>query len=291
MKLEDFEVLWIARYDYHPGWKMKIPHSHNYYQMIYVIDGEGEHVLGKTTYSMGPSRLYFIKPYLSHQITKVVDRDLKTYDIKFKVDDSELSVLLDLIPPVISLSSKKISSLLKEIRYEGLKKKSYYKEISSAYLIQTLLFILRFIEVGKTDKPSLELYELFSIDESNKLCNSVVDFIQHHYQEDLTLDLISESLGYNPSYICQVTKKYLGISPMRFLNTYRIHKSKELIRYSDYSLKQIAEMVGFKTIHHFTRLFNEVEGLSPGKWREKEKEGIKKNVFLNEKFTNKNYFS
>ncbi len=290
LKTEDFQVLWVARYDYPPGWKMKYPHNHNYYQMIYVTEGEGEHLIGDATYVMRPARLYFIKPFLSHQITKVTESDLITYDLKFRVNDPRISAALDQLPMVTFLPDTKILDLFKTLREEWLEKKTYYKELASVYLIQIILNVLRLLEADK-EIPYLELHELVSIADSNKPCNLIIDFIQKHYQEDLTLKQISESLGYNPSYICQVTKKMMNLSIMRFLNIYRIHKSKDLIRYSDYSLKQIATMVGFKTVHHFTRLFKEVEGTSPAKWREewreKEKQGIRKDVFLNERFKNK----
>jgi AraC-like DNA-binding protein len=55
---------------------------------------------------------------------------------------------------------------------------------------------------------------------------------------------------------------------MRYLLECRIEQAKELISYSDYALKEIAERVGFKNIHHFTRVFSEITGVSPGLWRQ-----------------------
>jgi AraC-like DNA-binding protein len=68
-----------------------------------------------------------------------------------------------------------------------------------------------------------------------------------------------------------------------------VARAKELIEYSDYALKEIAEAVGFKTVHHFTRTFTATEGLSPGAWRRKYLEGIRKDVCINPSFSNMNW--
>lgn len=51
-----------------------------------------------------------------------------------------------------------------------------------------------------------------------------------------------------------------------------------------------ATITGFKTIHHFTRMFHNLEETTPGQWREREKEGIRKGIFLNDTFKNENIF-
>lgn len=140
----------------------------------------------------------------------------------------------------------------------------------------------------KSSTEELELGQTVEGDESRNMCQSVIAYIKKHYKEELTLTAIADSLGYNQSYICQVFRKKLKYTPMRYLYLYRIEKAKELIAYSDFDLKQIASITGFKTIHHFTRLFHDTEGISPGQWREKEKAGIRKGVFIDDSFKNQN---
>jgi len=123
--------------------------------------------------------------------------------------------------------------------------------------------------------------------ESELLCNAVFKYIKKHYKEEMALRSLADALGYNQSYIGQAFKHNTKTTPVRFLYSYRIAKAKELIAYSDYNLKEIATITGFKTIHHFARMFHNLEGVTPGQWREREKEGIRKGIFLNESFENK----
>ena len=52
-------------------------------------------------------------------------------------------------------------------------------------------------------------------------------------------------------------------------------------------LKEIAEQVGFQTVHHFTRHFTAAEGSSPAAWRREYLGGIRKDVYINPKFENR----
>jgi AraC-like DNA-binding protein len=65
-----------------------------------------------------------------------------------------------------------------------------------------------------------------------------------------------------------------------------VEKACELMIYSDYSLKQISEMTGFKSIHHFSRVFREQKGISPGQFCRMEREGIRKDVYIDDSFDN-----
>jgi transcriptional regulator GlxA family with amidase domain len=60
-----------------------------------------------------------------------------------------------------------------------------------------------------------------------------------------------------------------------------------LIRYSDYELKRIAEMTGFATVHHFTRIFTKLAGLPPGQWRHHERSSGSEDVVLQPGFVNR----
>ena len=75
--------------------------------------------------------------------------------------------------------------------------------------------------------------------------------------------------------------------PLAFLQRHRIAHAKGLIQYSDFAVKEIAEQVGFQTVHHFTRLFTAAEGRSPAVWRREYLKGIRKDVYINPRFENR----
>jgi AraC-like DNA-binding protein len=131
--------------------------------------------------------------------------------------------------------------------------------------------------------------EITGDDPSDPLSRRVVEYIREHYAKEVSPELIARELGVTDRHIRQRFHQSMGLPPMRYLLQYRVERARELISYSDYSLKEIAAMVGFKTIHHFTRVFCAITGLSPGAWRDKYREGIRKDVYINPRFTNINW--
>ncbi len=149
--------------------------------------------------------------------------------------------------------------------------------------MQMLYLLLRY---DKEESFSPEEKIASIVPDSDDTGHRVAVYIKTHFAEDMSLDNISSALGYNKSYICQAFKKDYNNTPMKYLYEYRIEKAGELMIRSDYTLKQICEMTGFKSIHHFSRTFRKIKGMTPGQWCNKEREGIGKDIYLNDHFCN-----
>ena len=60
-----------------------------------------------------------------------------------------------------------------------------------------------------------------------------------------------------------------GTTPIKYINNLRMKKAKELLANSDMSISEISELVGFQSIHYFSRNFKEREGCAPLAYRRK----------------------
>lgn len=270
------QVLWVARYDYSKGQILK-KHSHNFYQMIYIINGSGEFLLDSEKISICSEQIFLIRPGQLHGLTPAAVAKVKTLDIKFSIKEKALGDKLIHLERTIFCRQPDIRTLFERIREEGMSRNCYYNEFASLYLNQILLTLLRENDQSDAQKGLSE--GSIAVEAQGTVCVKTVQYFKQHYYEDVALADVAACLGYHPSYLCQCFKKEYQCTPMQFLYQYRIKKGKELIAYSDYSFKQIAEMTGFKTIHHFTRMFGQIEGMPPKQWREIEKEGIRKDIY------------
>lgn len=89
---------------------------------------------------------------------------------------------------------------------------------------------------------------------------------QQNYQEGLNaLYRISQK---SPEYLCRVFKKHLNKTPTEFINDIRIANAKLALEYTNRSILQICEEVGFDNTSHFYHLFKKDTGLSPKAFRE-----------------------
>jgi AraC-like DNA-binding protein len=290
MLTSSIDVLWTARYDYRCNWKL-VPHKHDYFQMIYFLSGSGRLLLGDTEYRIQPGDLFLIKPQRIHGLAP--HSPVKTLDLKFVVNDNVLRESLLEATERITQSDSTIAAHFEHIRREGERKDYLYRESCKLFLLQVLVQYLRQDKhSAATQAAELnQAADLSSEDEipDDSVVRKALEFIRNHYAEDLELPQIAESVQRSDRHLRQHFEDCLGVPPMRYLQQYRLRKAKELIQYSDYPLKEIAELVGFKTIHHFTRIFHELLGESPGAWRRKYQAGICKDVCIEPQFSNVNW--
>ncbi len=91
-------------------------------------------------------------------------------------------------------------------------------------------------------------------------------FIQAHYQDNISLDDLSQHAYLSRFYLIRQFKKQYGLSPFAYLRNLRIEKAKQLLR-GHFSISEIAHEVGFFDHSHFIRHFKKIEGTLPSNFR------------------------
>lgn len=120
--------------------------------------------------------------------------------------------------------------------------------------------------------------------QNNEIVIMIIDYLNKHYTEKITLDELSSLTGYNKSYISQVIKKYLGINYYEYLTRVRLREATFALTNTDERISQIAYLHGFSDIKAFNNAFRERFQKSPSEYR---KQVIKHS--LTDKVGDKNY--
>jgi AraC-like DNA-binding protein len=277
------EVLWTARYDYQPHWRLA-KHKHDYFQMIYFVSGAGCISIGQDEHPITAGSLLLVKPGCMHALNP--SSLVKTLDIKFLVRDRWLRKLLLSADVLVEENEPRIADLFERIRHEGEHRGYLYRELCSAFLAELLFVYLRNDHTGHDDLQSDPLEQEPAGD---WIVQRAARFIREHHADDCSLMQVARIVGRSDRHVRQRFKSTLGVSPRRYLLQYRIHRAQELIEYSGDSFKEIASKVGFKSVHHFARAFHEVCGETPGGWRRKYQAGICKDVNIDPEFVNGNW--
>ena len=96
----------------------------------------------------------------------------------------------------------------------------------------------------------------------------VQEYIDQHYNEPLTLQMLGDVLHASPYYLSHVFKEVSGYSPMQYLTRRRIGEAQNLLTKTDLPISRISEMVGYETQNYFNQQFSKHIGMPPGKFRQ-----------------------
>lgn len=103
---------------------------------------------------------------------------------------------------------------------------------------------------------------------TRRLVRRAMGFIHEKYAEPLTREQIAAHVNISPDYLTDCFRQEVGITPMVYLNRYRLRQARELLETTDLKITQIALAVGFSESAHFTRMFQREVGMTPRAWRQ-----------------------
>ncbi len=109
-------------------------------------------------------------------------------------------------------------------------------------------------------------------DEKADQCENVavaIDFIKKNYYKFLTLDAMADFAEMSKSHFCREFKKAYGVTPIAYLNAYRLNAAKFLLSTTIETIDVIAKKTGFASASYFCAVFKKKEGISPIQYREK----------------------
>lgn len=80
---------------------------------------------------------------------------------------------------------------------------------------------------------------------------------------------LAEIENYNATYYSDWFKQQTGVSPSMYLRSIRISRAKELLEDTNYTVMDIAVMVGYSSNSTFTRAFRSIVGMTPKEYRDR----------------------
>ena len=96
---------------------------------------------------------------------------------------------------------------------------------------------------------------------------AVLEYIELHYQDEITLDKLASVASMNPRYFCRVFKQITSLSPMDYVIYFRIEQACKLLTTTDMSILNVSLDCGFNDCSYFTRVFKKRKNMAPKKYR------------------------
>ena len=97
----------------------------------------------------------------------------------------------------------------------------------------------------------------------NSILAKCIEYIQNNISRKLSVSDIAKSIPISQSYLSTIFKKHMDMTLVDYMNNYRLEKSKEMIRKGEYNITQIADFLGYASVHYFSTQFKLKYGISP----------------------------
>ncbi len=107
-----------------------------------------------------------------------------------------------------------------------------------------------------------------SMSKPELLFNRIRNWINNSFQDDIDRQLAAKVFKISTGYLSQLFKEYNNSTFHEYLTQCRMAYARELLEKTDFPIYQVADHVGFQNYVHFVRRFREINGTSPGKYRD-----------------------
>ncbi len=102
-----------------------------------------------------------------------------------------------------------------------------------------------------------------SVNSENEIIRRAQQFISTHVREKLTVPSVARHVDVSPSYLTALFRKNLQISPGEYIRRVKLQESKQMIREDNMNFTEIAAVLQYSTVHHFSRQFKDKFGITP----------------------------
>ena len=259
----------------HPRYTRPHLHHHDYVEIDCVVEGSCVLHFEEETRTLRQGAFCLIAPYSHHDI-EIVDESTvycimlrrSTFEATFfplLSREDALSVFFRTIrheshePNYLIFQAdqvREIQMIVQNAMLECFKRDGYSNSCSISYV--NLLFACYLRCAG--DSPQFYHYQMsadFSL---------ILHSIHHHYQT-LTLSELAQQFHYSKPHLCTLIKQNTGVSFTELIKQIRMARAVEYLLHTELPIGEIAEIVGYHSADHFSRVFRGTYSCSPQEYR------------------------
>ncbi|CQR47241.1 Arabinose operon regulatory protein [Paraliobacillus sp. PM-2] len=258
-KQDNFTLLFASKLKYSPEWA-GIMHTHPFTEIFYIIKGKGIITTNQHQFEVSENNVVIVNPNVEH-----MEASSSKDPLEFIIIGIEGLNFTDLSEDGDSFSFHKLSNQQNDVKFyfqsiynEAQEQLTNYENVCH-YLLGALIMKL---------KRQLKLK--IEAENQTKLRKEIAQakqYIYQHFKENITLDILSKLTHLNKFYLSHTFKNEIGRTPIEYLNYCRIEEAKVLLSTTNYSISQIATVIGYSSQSYFSEVFKKYESTSPSEFR------------------------
>jgi len=246
------------------------PHSHHFYEIHYIDQGRGISYLNRNSeqFALTKGMAYFAKPGEVHAQYSIRHQPLRIYYIGFDVRMKPSGNLLETQELIGILeqaanwheNAYSLKPIFARILNEVASKSFGSKYAIKGAFLDMLAEIVRMQHTGgRSDFDRVSLDHKHTLDEA-------IHYLNNHLHLPLTPERLSNQFNMSESHFRRLFKQFMGISVGEYVRSRKIAYAQQLLR-SQYSIKEVAQQLGYKSPELFSKSFKKMTGCSPQQFK------------------------
>lgn len=241
-------------------------HWHEFFEMAFVVAGEGVHLLNGTAYPLTRGSLFLLTPADFHALELGPGGTLELFNAIFSEAMIEEDVgrllfqgLADHHLLLCEDHASAVEAEFRRLKAEAEDQRAGHQRVIHSTLQRLLVEIARSgpEKSGDNGKPLAHPHNI----------HKVLIYLHHHYREPVTLQAVAEHVALSPNYFSACFRAATGETYQRYLQSLRLRFAKSLLAASPLPVTDVCYASGFQTLSHFERAFKREFGRSPTTWR------------------------
>lgn len=272
MRDKDIQILWISGKSYKVDDEVK-NHKHQFFQLQFFLSGSEQLIMDQDNLTLKANHLIIIPPNTMHHYKFL--QNSTVLDIKFNIE----SAFYKIIQPVLNqkefyLNTPALLMIIQQLQISATTPTQKRSETFPITLDTLLKLFLLEIYQEKVKHESLPFAKnaLIEVPGHSKV-QVMIEYLNNHYAEDITLETLSIRYHYSESYITRIFRNAIKMTPNQLLQKIRLEKGIQLLDSSNYPIEYIANSVGF-SLNYFSKFFKTQKGMTPTDYRHNRQEKI-----------------
>ncbi|MGE5583237.1 MAG: AraC family transcriptional regulator [Bacillota bacterium] len=252
--------------------------KHDFWEFLYVDKGEAEVMADTQGLKLKQGEMIFHKPNEFHNVWAngrvapnivIVAFCCKSKAMRFFENKiiSVGDVEKNLMAQIIREAKEAFSSPLNVSELEKLERRPRQlfgsEQLIKLYLEQLMIYLVR---KGGSIKKESRLSSTAKERSDEDRTRMVINYLQEHINDNLRFEDVCQFSNLSKTNLKTIFKEKTGASVMEYFKNLKIEEAKKLIREGECNITEIAERLGFTTIHYFSRRFKQATGMTPSEY-------------------------
>ncbi len=247
----------VEKYLLHRAISMSTPHSHDHYEIQFLMKGERLYFIEDKSYSVPPNSIIVVPPRIKHMTGGGAFSRYNVNVFPAALSEYDMKILNKFLPEhARGISEEKMQEISVCIEHlMEIPPSPQYDEKAQAIL--TYIFYLMDSALTENTKAPLDSIK------APIMIYRITDYINCNIQNELSLDIIANHFHCSVPYLRKLFTTYMKHPLYDYILMLRIKKVKELLTTTNHSVAEIAALCGFSSSNYLCLMFKRKEGISP----------------------------